>query len=153
MKCSTCANRFRIILGVTAFCWLLGGNGLPAAGASVKSESWGNSWQASSGGLREAVTAVIQSRDGYLWLGTYHGLLRFDGVHFTTFDSGNTIGLQNSCITSLYEDSNETLWIGHQTGDLTCFTNGQFQPVKMSQNRPIGAVEGDRKSTRLNSSH
>ena len=43
-----------------------------------------NGWQPNT------VTAVLQTQDGYLWLGTYNGLLRYDGVRFTVFDSGNT---------------------------------------------------------------
>src|SRR5262245_20045997 len=32
------------------------------------------------------VSAVVQTRDGYIWAGTFEGLVRFDGVSFTTFD-------------------------------------------------------------------
>src|SRR5215472_14974756 len=72
------------------------------------------------------VTAIVQSRDGYLWLGTYHGLVRFDGVRSTVFDSGNSPGLQNGLITSLFESADGVLWIGHETGQLTRFASGEF---------------------------
>ncbi len=50
-----------------------------------------------------SVTAVVQTQDGYLWLATYAGLARFDGVHFTTFNSANTAGLQSDRLTALYQ--------------------------------------------------
>src|SRR5690242_8764145 len=60
-------------------------------------------------GQRSPITAIVQTRDGYLWLGTYHGLVRFDGVRSVVFDSSNTRGLQNGAITSLFEDVNGSL--------------------------------------------
>src|SRR5207302_2705702 len=79
--------------------------------------------------------------DGYLWLGTYTALLRFDGARVVVFDSSNTPGLQNSRVTSLYEDPAGALWIGHETGELTRLTAGEFQPVRLPSRWPGGAVE------------
>jgi signal transduction histidine kinase/ligand-binding sensor domain-containing protein len=93
------------------------------------------------GGQQNPITSVVQSKDGYLWLGTYHGLVRFDGVRSTVFDSGNTPGLQNGSITSLFENSDGSLWIGHETGQLTRFSEGRFEPVKLGRAWPGGAVE------------
>lgn len=76
------------------------------------------------------VTAIVQSQDGYLWLATYHGLVRFDGVRYTVFDA-NTPGLQNGVITSLYESPDGVLWIGHETGQVTRYLDGRFQPLKV----------------------
>jgi ligand-binding sensor domain-containing protein/signal transduction histidine kinase len=74
-------------------------------------------WEAREGGLpQNAVIAMTQSRDGYLWLGTQQGLARFDGVHFKTFNDGNTPGLDSTTITKLFEDSRGNLWIGTQNG-------------------------------------
>lgn len=41
------------------------------------------------------MTAIIESGDGYLWVGTYDGLARFDGVRFTLFDKENTQVIDN----------------------------------------------------------
>src|SRR5262249_28031786 len=60
-------------------------------------------------------------------LGTYAGLARFDGVRFVLFDSSTTPELKTSRVTSLYEDPAGVLWIGHETGELTRYENGQFE--------------------------
>ena len=74
-------------------------------------------WKAEEGGLpQNVVIAMTQTRDGYLWLGTQQGLARFDGVHFKTFNDGNTPGLNSTTITKLFEDSRGNLWIGTQNG-------------------------------------
>ena len=60
-------------------------------------------WQVENGLPQNKVTAVLQTRDGYLWLGTYSGLARFDGVKFKVFDDNNTPELHSSRVTSLCE--------------------------------------------------
>jgi len=89
-------------------------------------------WLREDGLPQNTVTAVVQTRDGYIWLGTYNGLARFDGVRFTEFASGSTPGLASSRVTSLFEDKNNALWIGHEGGELTRYAGGKFeiQPVK-----------------------
>src|SRR5450755_4312367 len=65
-------------------------------------------WQVEQGLPQNKVTAVVQARDGYLWVGTYNGLARFDGVRFTVFDNNNTPELRSSRITSLFESADGT---------------------------------------------
>jgi ligand-binding sensor domain-containing protein/signal transduction histidine kinase len=101
-----------------------------AAPASAGSSYIHRSWQVEDGLPQNAVTAVVQSRDGYLWLGTYSGLARFDGIRFTVFDENNTPELHNNRVTSLFEAENGTLWIGHENGEATRYQHGKFQAVK-----------------------
>jgi len=98
-------------------------------------------WQVEQGLEQNPVTSVVQTRDGYLWLGTYTGLLRFDGVRVTVFDSARTPGLRNSRVTSLYQDPAGVLWIGHETGEATRYCTGEFQPAGRVATWPGGAVE------------
>ncbi len=69
---------------------------------------------------------MLQTRDGYLWVGTYNGLARFDGVNFKVYDDNNTPELHSSRITSLCEAQDGTLWIGDESGQVTQYKNGQF---------------------------
>ena len=50
-------------------------------------------WQMEEGLPNNMVTALAQTPDGYLWIGTYNGLVRFDGVRFVVFDPANTPAL------------------------------------------------------------
>jgi signal transduction histidine kinase/ligand-binding sensor domain-containing protein len=80
-----------------------------------------------------AVITIIQTRDGYLWLGTPDGLLRFDGVRFTTFNEGNTPGLKSGSVVKLFEDSRTNLWIGTDTGEVLLVKDGKVQEVRVSR--------------------
>jgi len=104
------------------------------------------SWKTEDGLPDNAVTAAVQTRDGYLWLGTYGGLARFDGVNFTVFNSAGTPGLQSDRVTSLFEDAEGTLWIGHERGDLTCYRGGKFESLAVHETgvrRKIPAIGAD----------
>ena len=68
-------------------------------------------WQAAEGLPQNSVLALAQTADGYLWLGTEEGLVRFDGARFVVFDK-RTAGLNDNQIQSLFVDSHQNLWIG-----------------------------------------
>src|ERR1051325_1004153 len=72
-------------------------------------------WETEKGLPENSVFSLLQTRDGYLWVGTGYGLARFDGIHFKTFDESDTPGLNSSKIDVLFEDSRENLWIGTET--------------------------------------
>ncbi|MFH4259108.1 two-component regulator propeller domain-containing protein, partial [Acinetobacter baumannii] len=65
---------------------------------------------------QNTVRAILQTRDGYLWLATDEGLARFDGLRFTIFDKQNTAAIASNTIQVLYEDARGDLWIGTDRG-------------------------------------
>ncbi len=77
-------------------------------------------WGIQQGLPQNSVYTIIQTRDGYLWLGTEEGLARFDGVRFKIYDKGNLEELINNSIYDLCEDREGNLWIGTYGGGLTC---------------------------------
>lgn len=83
-------------------------------------------WTTEEGLPQNSITAIVQTRDGYLWLGTFGGLVRFDGVRFTIFNSANTPQLKSNRITALLEDRDGALWIGAESGELMRYRNGEF---------------------------
>ena len=70
--------------------------------------------------------AVLQSLDGYIWIGTFEGFVRFDGIKFTRIDSGQVKVMGDSTITTLYKGPDRTLSIGHATGAVTALKDGVF---------------------------
>ena len=83
-------------------------------------------WSTKEGLPQNSVISVIQTRDGYLWLGTLNGLVRFDGNHFTIFDENNTPGLSSERIVYLFEDSHTNLWIGTDNGTVAMAKDGRI---------------------------
>ena len=103
-------------------------------------------WQTQDGLPNNAVTAIVQTRDGYLWLATYDGLARFDGVNFVIFDNSNTPELRSSRVTSLFEDAAGNMWIGCESGELTRYQDGHFYAVPFHppwESRKIQLLGGD----------
>ena len=97
-------------------------------------------WQVEQGLPQNKVTAVVQTRDGYLWVGTYNGLARFDGVRFTVFDEKNARELHSRRITSLFEATDGTLWIGTESGDVSQYKDGHFASVPLRANWDDGKI-------------
>ena len=83
-------------------------------------------WNAQTGLPQSSVLALAQSQDGYLWIGTEDGLVRFDGVRFYLFDKENTPELQSNDIRALVVDHQNSLWIGTNGGGLTRYRDAHF---------------------------
>src|SRR5262249_20007051 len=59
-------------------------------------------WTTDQGLPGSDVTAIVQTRDRYLWLSTFDGLARFDGAKFTVFDRSNTPGLPSNAVVNMH---------------------------------------------------
>jgi ligand-binding sensor domain-containing protein/signal transduction histidine kinase len=102
---------------------------LDAHGASTTREAGSrytiDVWENDDGLPQNSIISMTQTRDGYLWLGTINGLVRFDGVRFTVFDEYSTPGMSSSPVISLFEDSHDNLWIGTETAGVVLVRNGR----------------------------
>lgn len=83
-------------------------------------------WTGQDGLPDSSVTAIAQTPDGYLWIGTYNGLARFDGVQFVNFDPFNTPELKHARVNGLFVDAQGTLWINTRDGSMTAWRHGVF---------------------------
>lgn len=85
------------------------------------------------------VTSITQDNAGYLWVGTYGGLAKFDGTNFTKFGTSN--GLLNNRITKISFINNE-LYIGHPQGITIRKKDGSFESISHSEEGTLGSVSG-----------
>lgn len=83
------------------------------------------SWNVEHDLPQSSVRCITQSHDGYLWIGTWNGLARFDGIRMKVFNGLNTPNL-NPSIVDIFEDSKHRLWIGTDGGGLMQYRNGAF---------------------------
>lgn len=91
-------------------------------------------WQTQDGLPQDTINALVQTTDGYLWIGTSGGLTRFDGFRFLVFDRENTPALHEESVYALSCAHDGTLWIGTEGGGLVQYRDGVFQR--------FGAAEG-----------
>ena len=100
------------------------------------------SWTTENGLPQNVVGAIHQTRDGYIWLATRDGLVRFDGVRFTVFDRNNSPGIRNNRFTVLYEAADGAIWAGTEGGGVTRYANGTFATYTTQDGLPNNQVYG-----------
>ncbi len=83
-------------------------------------------WKTSNGLPHNNVAAILQTRDGYVWLGTEGGLSRFNGFEFNTYSTENAPALKSNDVSALAETRDGSLWLGTVGGGLARLRNGQF---------------------------
>ncbi|MGH8185890.1 MAG: ligand-binding sensor domain-containing protein, partial [Steroidobacteraceae bacterium] len=88
-----------------------------------------DNWQIQQGLPQNSVESLARTPDGYLWLATHEGLVRFDGVRFSVFDRDNTPELRSRVMTKLHVDVAGRLWVGTRVGILI-FENGRFHALR-----------------------
>jgi ligand-binding sensor domain-containing protein/AraC-like DNA-binding protein len=82
-------------------------------------------WTTRDGLPSNMILAVTQCQQGYIWMASYEGLIRFDGVKFTIFNKINTPEFKSDIILTILESKNGDLWIGTSDG-LLKLSNGKF---------------------------
>ena len=118
-----CVNSVRnSLLKILAIAWGV----VSLHGANMPEDYLVDVWTSEKGLPDSSVAGIAQTPDGYLWVGTYNGLARFDGVRFVTFDPANTPALAHAGVRKLSVDDQGTLWINTFDGSLTSFRQGSF---------------------------
>ena len=118
-------------LWLILFSLILGGNCVWAAPAQKVAPDaarpyYVRTWQTDDGLPRNTITAITQTPDGYLWLGTRQGLIRFDGVTFTPMEAKDFPGFVQARTRVLLADRLGRLWIGTGTAGIIRYDRGNF---------------------------
>lgn len=121
--------RFLVLFG----CVLLG---TPRSGTGA--ESWlMDAWRAEDGLPDNVIDAIAQTSDGYLWLGTQAGLVRFDGIRFSRCDHP---ALKISRVQRLFLDRQDRLWISGESGEIASIASGQVRTFGPAEGVPAGGL-------------
>jgi len=108
---------------------------------SAPAQYFFDKWDTNNGLPQNTVGAIRQTRDGYLWLATLDGLVRFDGVKFRVFTIGNSEGLNNNRFRLLHETPDGTLWIGSEEFGVTRYKNGKFRSFTIDDGLPTNSPQ------------
>ena len=95
-------------------------------------------WTREDGLPQNSVLAITQSSDGYLWIGTEQGLVRFDGIRFVTVELLTADGRADSYVTSLLSDF-DTIWVGTRSG-LYGNPSGRFTEIVTNDGGSLGLI-------------
>ncbi len=98
-------------------------------------------WDLKSGLPANSVYALRQTHDGFLWIGTQEGLVRFDGVDFELFTREKIPQLKDNQIRALYQDRDRALWIGTNSGGLTRFKDGEFTTYPVNRYKSLSGIK------------
>jgi len=121
----------RATVRTAAFAVLLGLSAAPVRAADEPGETLPlrhyvrQTWQTAEGLPQNSVLPIVQTRDGYLWLGTQEGLVRFDGVRFTVFDKKTTPAFISNAVSALVAGRDGALWVGLNGGGVVRMMGGE----------------------------
>lgn len=120
-----------------------------AQGREIPLSKWQHSsWTGDAGPPATVGDGMWQSSDGYLWIGTSHGLLRFDGVRFALIDSTVVPELGPGASTAEFwannVDRSGVLWVSGSNGRLLSYRDGRFTVVANADTGDGGPYGDDR---------
>lgn len=87
-------------------------------------------WNTDNGLPQNSVNAMVQTKDRYIWLATYDGLVRFDGLSFTVYTMANTPALKSNRIETIVEDKRGTFWVAPEENGILLYRNGIFRKLE-----------------------
>ncbi len=124
------------------FCFLVA---LTARSGAVEIRPFGDEivtgWQTEDGLPQSSVLSIAQTPDGYLWLATFDGLARFDGVRFTVFDTSNLPGLPGNRLVRLFVDREGGLWAITEYCSVARLKDGRCRTFTAADGVPAEGVQ------------
>ena len=95
-----------------------------------------DTWNTRDGLPPREIEGLAQTPDGYLWLATRAGLVRFDGVVFHVFDAVNTPGWARGMIRAVTVGASGQIWVGTDGDGFGTFANGRYTRFKLEAGTP-----------------
>lgn len=128
MKCLLITIKF-LSLSLLFVCSLAFSSNLsPTDNTLPLSDYFTQTWNTHDGLPHNGINAISQTSDGYLWVGTWEGLARFNGREFKVFSRGSKVGLPDSVVKSLTSTKEGKLLVAGARGGLSERTNRQWSP-------------------------
>lgn len=92
------------------------------------------------------VNTILETQDGFLWLGTSEGLFRYDGMEFSCISLRDSLLVGE--VTALFEDSQQKIWVGTKTGNIYFLENHKsLQPWEIEEGNPAQKITGFEETT------
>src|SRR5258706_992735 len=88
------------------------------------------------------IECLVQTRDGYLWIGSTAGLFRFDGVRFERIDAIHGQRLPSSSVHAVWAPPSGGLWVGYVFGGASFISNGGIRDYGEREGLPVGSGRG-----------
>ena len=96
------------------------------------------SWTVKDGLPVNSINAIVQDHTGYIWAATFDGLVRFDGLRFTVFNSANSEELPSNRIIHLKEGRDGSLWLATEQSHIVRFRAGRFTNIPFENAKQQG---------------
>src|SRR6266705_733540 len=130
---SLCLNRPFVTAMLFAVWCLVSGRAL-----ALESADWSyRAWQTDEGLPDNSVTGVAQSADGYLWVATYGGLMRFNGVNFSAIPLPS---LHKKSVRTMLLDRQNRLWLGMDSGSVICLNSNAVHTFGPNEGMPAELI-------------
>jgi signal transduction histidine kinase/ligand-binding sensor domain-containing protein len=116
--------------------------GLLSGVASAQMQYGYTNWTVDDGLPQNSIRGITQTPDGYIWIPTFDGLVRFDGVRFASFNRSNTKGIESNRFSSIVQGKDGELWINTDGAGLTRYHDGSFETYGQEHGIANGTVRG-----------
>lgn len=90
-------------------------------------------WEIKEGLPSLEVYDIKQGKDGYIWIATGGGIVRFDGINFKVFNKSTNMEFETSIMRNILVDKNGDLFFGTVGGGVIILKDGKFTAIKIGK--------------------
>ncbi len=97
-------------------------------------------WSGANGLVSNEITSSVETESGFLWITSYHGLMRFDGKNVDVFNQRSIPFLKTGAFEKAYEDKQGALWFTSHSNGIVQFKNNAFHPFPAISDKRLSSV-------------